>query len=137
MLSVDAAAGKITLSEAGTASKTLELGTTAVVKRTGLSDTTLSGLKAGDRIEAVKGQDGVYTVYAATSLTRKTDYYDTATGNLYVLRESLGESRNYAFHSKAYVHQGSISYAPASIPSGKTVTMYLINEKIVEVDIQS
>ncbi|MNC77229.1 hypothetical protein D3C75_1291320 [compost metagenome] len=88
-------------------------------------------------MEAVKGQDGVYTIYTATSLVRKTDYYDTATNNLYVLRESLGESRNYPFHTKAYVHQGSISYSPASIPSGKTVTLYLINGKIVEVDIQS
>lgn len=137
VVAVDAAGGKITISEAGSASKTLEVGKTAVVKRTSLGDTTLADLKAGDRVEAVKGQDGVYTIYTATSLTRKTDYYDTATSNLYVLRESLGESRNYPFHSKAYVHQGSISYAPASIPSGKTVTLYLINGKIVEVDIQS
>lgn len=137
VLAVDAAAGKITISEAGSAGKTLEVGTAAVVKRTSLSDTTLADLKAGDRIEAVKGQDGVYTIYTATAMTRKTDYYDSATGNLYVLRESLGEARNYPFHSKAYVHQGTISYAPASIPSGKTVTLYLINGKIVEVDIQS
>lgn len=134
---VDAAGGKLTLSEAGSAGKTLEVGKTAVVKRSSLADTTLADLKAGDRIEAVKGQDGVYTIYAATSLTRKTDYFDTATSNLYVLRESLGESRNYPIHSKAYVHQGSISYAPSSIPSGKTVTLYLINGRIVEVDIQS
>ncbi|MDF2935715.1 MAG: S-layer protein [Paenibacillaceae bacterium] len=137
LLAVDAAAGKLTISEAGSAGKTLEVGTTAIVKRTSLADATIADLKAGDRVEAVKGQDGVYTIYTATSLTRKTDYYDTATSNLYVLRESLGESRNYPFHSKAYIHQGSISYAPASIPSGKTVTLYLINGKIVEVDIQS
>lgn len=137
VLAVDAAAGKITISEAGGAGKVLEVGTTAIVRRSGIADASIASLSAGDRVEAVKSQDGIYTLSTATSVTRQIDYYDSSTKTLFIRRESLGEERNYPFHSKAYVHQGSIIYAPANIPTGKTATLYLLNGKIVEADIKS
>jgi trimeric autotransporter adhesin len=132
---VDAASGKITLSEYGSAAKSVTVGVSAKVKREGVATlAALSDLKAGDRIEAVRGVDGSYTLYAAASYTRQVDYYDTANATLYVLRESLSENRNFTFHSKAYIHKGIITLAPANIVAKDNVTFYILNGKIIELE---
>lgn len=135
--SVDAAGGKISLSTLGGAAQSIAVGTAAKVKREGAAVTTaLADLKAGDRVEAVKGLDGVYTLYTAAAISRQADYYDAASQSLYVLRDNLSDPRSYTISSKAYIHKGMVTLAPAGIVNKDKVTLYILNGKIVEVDKQ-
>ncbi|MDF2926054.1 MAG: S-layer protein [Paenibacillaceae bacterium] len=135
VISVDAAGGKITVSEAGGANKTVTVGTGAVVKRDGISgQTTLADLKPGDRVEAIGGMDGTYTLHVASMITRQVDYYDAVTNSLYVLRDSLNETRSYTLHARVYIHKGIATLLPVNIASRDKVNIYLMGGKIIELE---
>lgn len=136
VISVDAAAGRVVINELGdSVNTTLSVGTTAKVKRVGEASTAaLATLNKGDRIEAVKGTDGIYVLRVAAVMERQVESYDATAKTLNILRNSLQENRSYTFHPKAKVYQGSASITPSSLVNKDNVIMYVLDSQIIELE---
>lgn len=131
--SVDAAAGKITLTDYTNNTHVIETGGKVTVKSGNSVLPSIAVLNPEDRVEIVKNESGHVTVLILTAQQRVVHSYNSTTMELTFMRATTTENATFPLHAKAYVHQGAQVIAPASLVAGETVTVYFLYDKIVEI----
>ncbi|MFC3769243.1 S-layer homology domain-containing protein [Paenibacillus sp. GCM10012303] len=129
---VDAASGKVTVTDYTGISRVVEAGTSAVVKH-GANTYTLAALKADDRVEIVKDTAGATTIRIITGEQRGIYSYDASTREMTFERRNLNDKVKYLLHEKAYISQGTQIIQPTALNPGDRVTVYFVNDKVVEI----
>ncbi|GAA3405000.1 S-layer homology domain-containing protein [Paenibacillus hodogayensis] len=131
--SVDAAAGKITLIDYANKTQVVELGTNVTVLSGATALASIAVLNPEDRIEIVKSADGKTTVLLITGSQWTVQSYDAGTKEITFMRRTISDKPNYFLHAKAYLHQGTQVIAPTSLVAGDVVTVYFLNDKVLEI----
>lgn len=129
---VDAASGKVTVTDYTGISRVVEAGTSAVVKN-GANTYTLAALKADDRVEIVKDTAGATTIRIISGEQRGIYSYDASTREMTFERRNLNDKVKYLLHEKAYISQGTQIIQPTALNPGDRVTVYFVNDKVVEI----
>ncbi|TMV51195.1 S-layer homology domain-containing protein [Paenibacillus mesophilus] len=131
--SVDAAGGKITVTDYSNNTQVVEIGANAIVKSGNTVLPSLSVLNPEDRIQIVKNSGGSTIVQLIGGQQRTVQSYDATTREMTFMRASINDKANYLLHSKAYLHQGTQVLAPTSFVAGETVTVYFLNDRVLEI----
>lgn len=131
---VDLAANTITVQDYNKGIQVVPVGQLFTVKQNGASYTTLSSIKANDRVEIVKNTDDKATIYVATSAKRVVQSYDSVLSRMsFKASDSDGKS-TYYFFAKAYLHKGGDTVTPGAFAENEEVTVYILDDKIVEIE---
>jgi hypothetical protein len=130
---VDTVLGKVTVTDYMNVSRTVETGTAVTVKRGSNTSTSLASVQVDDRVEIVKDTAGNATILVIPGESRTFQSYNATTKELKLMRRTIADKDAYLLHDKAYIHQGSSLIDPTALKAGDTVTVYLLNDKIVEV----
>lgn len=131
--SVDAAAGKITITDYSNNTQVIELGTNVTVKSGTTVLPSLAVLNPEDRVQVVKSASGGTTVQIIGAQQRTFQSYDAATKEMTFMRPTISDKATYLLHAKAYLHQGTQVLAPTSFTAGELVTVYFLNDKVLEI----
>lgn len=130
--SVDAAAGKITVTDYSNNTQVVEAGANATVKSGSTVLASIAALSPEDRVEIVKSGDGRTTVLVVAGVQRMVQSYNATTKEIIFYKPTLNDKANYLLIDKAYIHQGTQQLDPASL-AGATVTVYFLNDKVLEI----
>lgn len=130
---VDAVANRVTVTDYTNVSRVFETGTNVSVRNGSTVLPSLASVKPDDRVEMVKDTSGNTTVLIIPGEQRTVQSYDASTKVLNLMRRTVNDKLAYPLHDKAYIHQGTQLIAPTALVSGNVVTVYLINDKIVEI----
>jgi len=132
--SIHSSSGEITFLDANGSTRTVTVGTDAKVRTQAGSTTSLSELKEGDRVEMYR--DGsTYSIRVAQVLNKSFDHYKATERSVTVKRATLSEPlMSYVLHQKAYIHKGTQTLAPTQLVNGDSIVLYLIDNKVVEVE---
>lgn len=132
VLAVDAAKGQLTVATPN-GNQLLNVGTNANVMAADGSRKTLANIGVNDRVEAYATQDGNYTIRIAEMVSRTLERYDALNRQLIVKRPTLSDPVSYPLHANAYVHNANGSLHPNYLMVNQTITLYLIDNKVIEV----
>jgi hypothetical protein len=131
--SVDAAAGKITVTDYSNNTQVVETGTNVTVKSGATVLPSLAVLNPEDRVQIVKNASGNTTVQIIGGQQRTVQSYDANTKEMTFMRATINDKATFLLHAKAYLHQGTQVLAPTSFVAGEIVTVYLLNDKVLEI----
>lgn len=131
--SVDAAAGKITVTDYSNNTQVVETGTNVTVKSGTTVLPSLAVLNPEDRVQIVKNASGSTTVQIIGGQQRTVQSYDANTKEMTFMRATINDKATFLLHAKAYLHQGTQVLAPTSFIAGEIVTVYLLNDKVLEI----
>ncbi|CAM2793231.1 S-layer-like y domain-containing protein [Paenibacillus sediminis] len=107
------------------------------VDRSGITSSSVTALTVGDRVEARKDVDGKPIFKVLTSSSKLFWKYDTASGEIYVKRDSTMDN-NYRFKtaSDVFVHQGDTNLTVQTLRDNDKIVLYFNNDVIVEIEKQ-
>ncbi|WP_284640143.1 S-layer homology domain-containing protein [Paenibacillus silviterrae] len=131
---VDAAAGTITVQDFANGVQVVPVGQQYIIKQNGTTTAALTNIKVNDRVEIAKDANDKVTIYVATAMKRTIQSYDVVLNTLF-LKPANGVTQNsFNFFSKAYLHKGTQQVAANAFMENEEVTIYLIDNKIVEIE---
>ncbi|MBV6714731.1 S-layer homology domain-containing protein [Paenibacillus chitinolyticus] len=128
---VDSVNGTLTIQEPTGKIQLYTIGTDALIK----NGTTLIGLnaiKAGDRVQVIKQSNGKINVQLAAAMTKTFNSYEYAVNQIQF--DANGSTERYNIHRSAYYHKGSETLTASSFNKGETVTVYIVDNKIIEME---
>jgi len=131
---VDTAAGTVTVEDYAKGAQIITVGKKFVIKQGGTASADLNSLKANDRVEVIKDGSDQLIFTKATPSKRTVQSYDPVLNLLQLKPGGSGEKNTYPFYAKAYLHQGATAIQPASLVDNDAVTIYVLDEKIYEVE---
>ncbi|MCS7462520.1 S-layer homology domain-containing protein [Paenibacillus doosanensis] len=129
---VDTASGTITVQDYTAGVQTITVGKQFSVNIGGAASADLASVKVNDRVEVVKGDQTIITVAAASK--RKVQAYDSVLNLMQLKAGVSGDKTTYTLYSKAYLHQGASAVAAGSFAENDDVTIYVLDDKIYEME---
>ncbi|WP_281887029.1 S-layer homology domain-containing protein [Paenibacillus sp. YYML68] len=100
----------------------------------GTSSANITAIKAGDRVEIVKEADGKTLIHTAAASKRLFASYDNVLGFILLKPSGSNSKDRYNMHTKAYLHRGSTVVSPGSFAPDEEVNVYVIDDKIIEIE---
>jgi hypothetical protein len=134
VLAVDAAAGTLTVQDFNGQTQLITVGSTATIVGNGSVPMTLAGIKANDRVQVMKDVDDKTTVQVATAAQKTFSSYNAVLNQL-TFTTTTG-SDTYTLYQRAYLHQGTQAMTISSFAAGNTVTIYAIDNRVIEIEKQ-
>lgn len=128
--------GKVTVNEYGKASKTFDLSGNVKVFRDSTVLSSMDSLRTGDRVEIAQGENSITWVTVNTPLQKKFFKFNDSTNIVSFQRSTLTEISEYELAPNVYIHAGAETISISSLKSGDTLKVYMIGNKIVEIDKQ-
>ncbi|MVP02323.1 S-layer homology domain-containing protein [Paenibacillus lutrae] len=128
---VDPVNGNLTIQEPTGRIQMFTLGTDDVVKN-GSSVISLNAIKAGDRVQVVSQSNDKVSVQLATAMTKTFGSYEYNVNQIEFGTE--GSTERYNIHRSAYYHKGSETLSASSFNKGDSVKVYVVDNKIVEME---
>ncbi|MEK8127348.1 S-layer homology domain-containing protein [Paenibacillus filicis] len=132
---VDATLGTITVQDFQGGVNVLPLGQNFSVKKPdGTLSSSLTDLKAGDRVEIIKDASEKTIIHQAATYKRTIASYDTILGHLLLKPSGTNSKDRYALFGRAYVHKGTQSVNASALTENSEVNLYIIDDKIYEIE---
>ncbi len=132
--SVESARNTFNYSEFGSASRTISSNTTVILN--GTTQSTVSGLAAGDRILLVEGKDGLRLIQKLTKLEKKLISYNATAHSVDFYRATLTETNRYALDANVFIHRGADKLTTAALVKDVSLNAYLYNNVIMEIELK-
>lgn len=130
---VDAANGKVTVTDFSNVPHVIEAGTNFTVKSGSSVFTTLNAMKPDDRVQLVTDSKGKTTFAILSGQTKVVSVYNATTKEMAFKRSTLTEPYLFMLHDQAYVHQGAATISPSFLLDNDTVQVYFLGGKIIEI----
>ncbi|OXM88022.1 S-layer homology domain-containing protein [Paenibacillus rigui] len=130
---VDSAKGIVTVQDYAGTVQAFSVGKQFTVKQNGTSSAVLGNIKSNDRVEIVNAGDKMIISIAAAS-KRTVAGYDNVLNRLQMKPNTAGDKTNYNLYAKAYIHQGTTPVAVSSFVENDEVTLYVLDDKIIEIE---
>ncbi|WP_164716361.1 S-layer homology domain-containing protein [Paenibacillus whitsoniae] len=131
---VNAATGSLTIQDFSGKTQVVSVGTNYEVKLNNGTPWSLTSMKVDDRVQVMKDASDKFLVQVATAASREVDNYNSIVNQLYFKATSAGDRTSYSLFPRAYYHQGSTLLTPASFTTGNVVKIYVLDDKIVEIE---
>ncbi|WNR42364.1 S-layer homology domain-containing protein [Paenibacillus roseipurpureus] len=132
---VNAASGSLTVQDFTGKSQVVNAGSKYDVTLNGGTSWSFSSIKVGDRVQVMKGAaDGTMHIQVAIASKREVDSYSSSLGQFYVKAAGAGDQTTYNVFSRVYAHKGTTVVSPSAFVSGEQVTIYVLDNKIVEIE---
>lgn len=132
--SVDANTGRMVVQPYTGSAETLIMGRSTKVRIGGTVLTNLSGLKAGDRVQAVRDKDGNYSIAALRMEQRSFASYDVINKTISFKRRTVDDTTIYSIHPTAYIHKGADPIEPNYFIANDILTVVYLGDKIIEIE---
>ncbi|MZQ87454.1 S-layer homology domain-containing protein [Paenibacillus sp. 5J-6] len=131
---VNPANSSLTIQDFTGKSQVINAGTNFGVKLNGGSDYSFSAIKVGDRVQVMKDASDKLMIQVAAASKREVDNYSSVVNQMYLKATAAGDKTSYSLFPRAYYHKGTDIVGPASFVSGDQVTIYVLDNKIVEIE---
>lgn len=131
---VNAASSSLTVQDFTGKSQVINAGTNFGVKLNGGSDYNFASIKVGDRVQVMKDASDKLMIQVAVATKREVDNYSSVVNQMYLKSTSAGDKTSYSLFPRAYYHTGTDIVGPSSFVSGDQVTIYVLDNKIVEIE---
>ena len=82
----------------------------------------------------MKNVEGNYVIQVAYTSDRTLSSYDNVLNQMVFKPGNVNERQTYNLHPRAYYHKGSELLMPYSFAANDAVTIYVIDNKIVEME---
>jgi hypothetical protein len=132
--SIDTATGSVTVQDYSGAVQVVPVGKQFVIKMNGVTSAALTSIKPNDRVEIIKDDNGKVVVNVAAAAKRTVASYDYVLNQLLLKPTANGDKTTYNFYAKAYLHKGTTAVAPSSFVENEELMVYIIDDKIVEIE---
>ncbi|MDR6549560.1 S-layer homology domain-containing protein [Paenibacillus qinlingensis] len=130
---VNAASSSLTIQDFTGKSQVVNAGSSYSVKLNGGMDWSFSSIKVGDRVQLMKDVNDKLMIQVAIASKREFDQY-SPTLNQVNVKASGGEQTAYNLFPRAYLHTSSSIVLPSSFVAGDQLTLYILDNKIVEIE---
>ncbi|MGG1515046.1 S-layer homology domain-containing protein [Paenibacillus oryzisoli] len=131
---VNASTGSLTVQDFSGKTQVVSVGTNYEVKLSSGTPWSLTSIKVDDRVQVMKDASDKFLVQVATAASREVDNYNSIVNQLYFKATSAGDRTSYSLFPRAYYHQGSTLLTPSSFTAGNVVKIYVLDDKIVEIE---
>ncbi|SDC42293.1 S-layer homology domain-containing protein [Paenibacillus sp. UNCCL117] len=132
---VDASLGTLTVQDFQGGIHVLPLGQNFTVKKAdGTLSSSLTELKAGDRVQLLKDATEKTIIHQAAAHKRTVASYDTILGHLLLKPAGTNSKDRYALFGRVYVHKGTQVVNASSLAENNEVTIYVLEDKIYEIE---
>lgn len=131
---VNAANSSLTVQDFTGKSQVINAGTNFGVKLNGGSDYNFASIKVGDRVQVMKDASDMLIIQVATAAKREVDNYSSVVNQMYLKSTTAGDKTSYSLFPRAYYHKGTDIVGPSSFVSGDQITIYVLDNKIVEIE---
>ncbi|MNR41181.1 hypothetical protein D3C85_1595390 [compost metagenome] len=112
----------------------INAGTNYSVKLNGGVDWSFSSIKVGDRVQLMKDIHDKLLIQVAVASKREFDQYSASLNQIYVKAAGAGDQTSFNLFPRAYLHNGSSIVLPSSYVAGDQLTLYVLDNKIVEIE---
>ncbi|MDD9267714.1 S-layer homology domain-containing protein [Paenibacillus sp. GCM10023248] len=130
---VNAASASLTVQDFTGKSQVINAGSNYGVKLNG-ADWSFASIKVGDRVQVLKDVNDKVLIQVASAAKREIDNYSSVVNLMYLKSTAAGDKTSYSLFPRAYYHKGSETVVPASFVSGDQVMVYVLDNKIVEIE---
>ncbi|MBA2939929.1 S-layer homology domain-containing protein [Paenibacillus sp. CGMCC 1.16610] len=131
---VNAASSSLTVQDFTGKSQVINAGTNFGVKLNGGSDYNFASIKVGDRVQVMKDASDKLIIQVAATAKREVDNYSSVVNQMYLKSTTAGDKTSYSLYPRAYYHKGTDIVGPSSFVSGDIITIYVLDNKIVEIE---
>jgi len=131
---VDAASNSLTVQDYSGNSQVIAVGGNYAVTMNGGAALSFNSIKAGDRIQVMKDASSKVMVQVASSAKREFVSYNNIVNQMSFKAVSSGDKTTYNLYPRAYYYKGTDVVTPSSFQAGDQVTVYVLDDKIVELD---
>lgn len=131
---VNASSTSLTVQDFTGKSQVVNAGSNYSVKLGGGVDWSFSSIKVGDRVQLMKDVNDKLLIQVAVASKREFDQYSSTLSQLYVKAAGAGDRTAYNLFPRAYLHNGSSIVLPTTYVSGDQLNLYILDDKIVEIE---
>ncbi|NRF89783.1 S-layer homology domain-containing protein [Paenibacillus frigoriresistens] len=131
---VNAASASLTVQDFSGKSQVINAGSNYSVKLNGGVTWSFTSIKVGDRVQVMKDATDKMIIQVAVGSKREVDNYNNVVNQFYFKATSSGEKTAYSIFPRAYFHKGADVVSAASFAAGDQVTLYVLDDKIVEIE---
>lgn len=131
---VNAASSSLTVQDFTGKSQVINAGTNYGVKLNGGSDYNFASIKVGDRVQVMKDANDKLMIQVAAVSKREVDNYSSVVNQMYLKASNASDKNSYSLFPRAYFHKGTEVVGASSFVSGDQVTIYVLDNKIVEIE---
>ncbi|MEW9698912.1 S-layer homology domain-containing protein [Paenibacillus sp. SI8] len=133
---IDAASASLTVQDFSGKSQVINAGSNYVVKVNGGGTMNFSSIKVGDRVQVMKDASGKQTIQVAAATKREFASYNNIVNQM-SFKATLGSDKTtYNLFPRAYYHKGADGLTASSFQAGDILMVYVLDDKIVELDKQ-
>ena len=131
---VDTASSSLTVQGFNGSVQVVGLGASYTVKQNGGAVLALASIKVGDRVQVMKDETGRLVVQVASISQRVVASYNNSLNQLVLQPGVSGDRLSYNLFPRAYYHQGTQPLTIMSFAANDAVTLYVLDDKIVEIE---
>jgi hypothetical protein len=131
---VNAANSSLTVQDFTGKSQVINAGSNYGVSLNGGVVWSFSSIKVDDRVQVMRDANDKLLIQVAVASKREVDNYNNVVNQFYLKATSSGDKTAYSLFPRAYYHKGTEVLLPTSFLSGDQVTIYVLDNKIVEIE---
>lgn len=131
---VNAANSSLTVQDFSGKSQVINAGSNYGVKLNGGVEWSFSSIKVGDRVQVMKDANDKLLIQVAVGSKREVDNYNNVVNQFYMKATSSGDKTAFNLFPRAYFHKGTEVVSPSAFLTGDQVTVYVLDDKIVEIE---
>ncbi|GGA01628.1 hypothetical protein GCM10008018_54890 [Paenibacillus marchantiophytorum] len=131
---VNAASTSLTIQDFSGKNQVINAGSNYGVKLNGGLDWSFSSIKVGDRVQVMKDASDKVLIQVAVASKREVDNYNNIVNQFIFKTTTSSDKTAYNIFPRAYYHKGTELVAPTSFVSGDIVTIYVLDNKLVEIE---
>ncbi|UJF36116.1 S-layer homology domain-containing protein [Paenibacillus hexagrammi] len=136
VIALDAASSSLTVQDFTGTNQVVGLGGNYAVKLNGGSTLSFASIKVGDRVQVTKDATDKIIVQVAAAAKREFSMYNNIVNQMVFKSTSSGDKTSYNIYPRAYFHKGSDILTAASFKEGDQILFYVLDDKIVEMEVQ-
>ncbi|KEQ26043.1 S-layer homology domain-containing protein [Paenibacillus tyrfis] len=131
---VDVAAGTLTVQDFQGNIQVITVGQQFTIRQNANTSAALNTIKQNDRVEIIRDANDKAIIQVATATKRTVSSYDTVLNQLLLKPTANNDKTSYNLFAKAYLHKGTQTVAPSTFMENEEVMVYVIDDKIFEIE---
>ncbi|NEW06006.1 S-layer homology domain-containing protein [Paenibacillus sp. SYP-B3998] len=133
---VDVASSSLTVQDFTGKNQVFAAGSNYAVKLNGGAALSFSSIKVGDRVQVMKDAGDKQVIQVAAAAKREFASYNNIVNQMNFKPSSSNDRTTYNLYPRAYYHKGADQLSVSSFQAGDQVMVYVLDDKIVEIDKQ-
>ncbi|PUA38499.1 S-layer protein [Paenibacillus elgii] len=131
---VDVGAGTLTVQDFQGNIQVITVGQQFTIRQNANTSAALNTIKQNDRVEIIRDANDKAIIQVATATKRTVSSYDTVLNQLLLKPTANNDKTSYNLFAKAYLHKGTQTVAPSTFMENEEVMVYVIDDKIFEIE---